>query len=1457
MDREIRNLLERTTQQARRLLEAEYRRQLEGTFDILPDGTIHAEPGGHLSDEERFFRARLVTAIEHRRALGESDEDSVANFRRECAFTFLDRIVALRMLEARGIIKPSVSNGEESSGFANEFLLLAPGLKALPDKGYRIYLESVFDEIGREVGVLFDRTDLAGQLWPDRPKLLELLELLNNRDLDAVWAADETIGWIYQYFNSDDERRQMRADSSAPRNSREMAVRNQFFTPRYVVEFLTDNTLGRTWYEMRQGETVLTERCRYLVRRPNEQFLQHGEEAPQASRTGDRTQEELIRETVFVPYRAPKDPREIRVLDPACGSGHFLLYCFDLLEIIYEEAWEAAIGDLRADFPQKEKLKHWLPELILRHNLHGIDIDPRAAQIGSLALWMRAQRSWNEVPRATRPTIRKTNIVVAEPMPGEADLLDEFCGSLEPKLLGQLFREVFERMKIAGDAGSLLRIETDIAEIVEEARRQWLAEEAPTDRRGDPLLFASAKQRTIFEVERVSADFWTYAERHVFNELRRFALEAANGVGFRRRLFADDAERGFAFIDICRKQFDVMLMNPPFGDASLPSKDYIDQSYGDTKGDVYKAFVEGAYERLLPSGLVGVISSRAGFFLTQSQDWRERVVLRLFRPQVLADLGEGVLDAMVETAGYVLRRINQQEELGLVRQLIPALMTALESGESVLSVPGYSRRRGGLKRHQALQELKALVGAGFMREIPAKVRKFEILDLSNAVMDETPSAKHAEFTCIRLLGLVDKQGRLEEAARSLAAEISPPPNTFLVSPASFSIVPGAPFAYWIDDSIRGLFGTFPRFEGGGRTAKQGLATADDFRFVRAWWEVPSHALLTGLPGDSASEFRNRTKIDKNWAPFAKGGRFSPFYADIYLVVNWKQEAAELKAWVTQLEGGAHWSKRVYSTEYFFSPATTWPHRSQKGFSLRPLPKGCVFGCKGPAAILPSSESLPGLLGVANSRVFRQLLSAQTAFGSYDVGLLQRTPVPELNDPAVADLASNIAEAKRNMEITDELSHSFQLPAVLADSDGTLRGRILNADRHSQETAQQLVRWQQELDESVASLYGIKKTESILDAQRSEKSDQELHDADGDDDDDDVEVRATSKIKVEELLSYAIGCIFGRWNIRFATRALMVGALPGLFDPLPVQAPGAAGACRVEVEILTDDPGHQCDVSAEMEIWFTRVFGEPGHLFMEEANEILGGAGRGLRDWLRDSFFEFHVRQYSKKPRKAPIYWQLSLPSKRYSVWLYYHRMNRDTFWRVLNDFAKPKLAQEERRLSGLRGEAGEIPTPSQRRVIQEQESFVVELATFRDDIETIAPLWDPNLNDGILLNFAPLWKLVPQLPSWQKDLREAWQKLCRNEYDWSHLAMHLWPERVVPKCASDRSLAIAHGLEDNFWQQQTNGKWQQEKVSPAEMKTLVEERSSKAVRASLEKLLAQSASTPTTRRARSAARRNS
>jgi len=390
-------------------------------------------------------------------------------------------------------------------------------------------------------------------------------------------------------------------------------------------------------------------------------------------RRDNRTQEERLRAPFFVPYRAPKDPREIEILDPACGSGHFLLYCFDLLQTIYEGAYDdGALGQaLQVEYPDRQEFRRAVPALILRHNLHGIDIDVRATQIAALALWLRAQRAYGELGLKDdeRPRITRSNIVCAEPMPGEREMLEEFARSLEPAVLGQLVKIVFDKMDLAGEAGSLLKIEQEIESTVAQARAQWQREfQQATDRSGNELLLTRSEmealsdradiQMDLFNVSQITdEEFWQRAEEQVIEALRSYSDKAANGMDYQRRLFADDATEGFAFVDICRKRFDVVLMNPPFGDASKPSKAYIEKNYPRTKNDVYAAFVERGLDWLHPGGLLGAITSRTGFFLSSFRKWREEIVLGEARPTVVADLGQGVLDtAMVETAAYALEK---------------------------------------------------------------------------------------------------------------------------------------------------------------------------------------------------------------------------------------------------------------------------------------------------------------------------------------------------------------------------------------------------------------------------------------------------------------------------------------------------------------------------------------------------------------------------------------------------------------------------------------------------------------------------------------------------------------------------------------------------------------------------------------------------------------------------------
>ncbi len=736
MDKDTRNAIERATQRARKLLEKDFAAQLEAEFDVHESGAVAARAGGHLRAREAFQRERIVAAIEHKRAAGMGAAESVADYLRDAAFTTLNRFVALKMLEARELVQECVTKGEQSAGY-REFCGMAPGLPLLPDStGYRLYIESIFDELSTEVKVLFDRRDPSSVLWPKRGSFEQFLEILNAPELARVWSEDETIGWVYQFFNGQDERRKMREESQAPRNSRELAIRNQFFTPRYVVQFLTDNTLGRIWYEMRRGQTALAQKCEYMVRRPNELFraapsmLEHAPEWVQRALNGDfaaipedldfddavhfahgidgyaserrsaprdddggvgacmqqifeRTghvegsaadlwtalflecradrhsgglgselakpyrdalcqalRKALVEETdaskraVLVPFRAKKDPRDLRILDPACGSGHFLLYSFDLLATIYEEAWndghvsntpsEATGRTLHDDHATIEELRKAIPGLILAHNLHGVDIDPRCAQIAQLALWMRAQKAYRDysIGRTERAQIRRSNIVIAEPLVADDRIAKDFVAKLGDAELGRVFMALVEALNLAGDMGLLLRVE------------QLVARQAKRGQTGN--IFAPPEER-------------------IRAALDRFVREESGATNTRRRLFADDAAHGVALLEVAEKKFDVVLMNPPFGEGSMRAKKEFEGAYPTAKAETYAAFVVRGIELLTSRGRVGAITSRTGFFLSSFERWREEVVLAHAPPTVFADLGAGVLDsAMVETAAYCL-----------------------------------------------------------------------------------------------------------------------------------------------------------------------------------------------------------------------------------------------------------------------------------------------------------------------------------------------------------------------------------------------------------------------------------------------------------------------------------------------------------------------------------------------------------------------------------------------------------------------------------------------------------------------------------------------------------------------------------------------------------------------------------------------------------------------------------
>lgn len=1396
MDQSIRNKLRSVVTQCRKLLEEAVSQVLQGQFGIYESGKkdeVHVEEESrlkNLSEEDKGYRRDIQAHLGHIEALGYKAKDSLAQLVREIAFTHLNRLCAYKMMEARAVwigskpFRESVSRGMKSQGF-QFYLADHPEDKQRFDTGhqdvaYRHFLGWLGALLSEEIGVLFSPTDPANRLFPPQRVLDDVLALLNSDDLKDIWGVDETIGWVYQYFTPKELRDQVRKESAAPRNSYELAFRNQFFTPRYVVEFLTDNTLGRIWYEMRKGDTKLKDQCRYMVRRPVEVFEpqmntdEHRSEKKEELNSSsdicvdpcssvansELSQEELLKQPVHIPHRQKKDPRELRILDPACGSGHFLLYCFDLLLTIYEEAYaDPDLGPkLKADYPTLEALRRDVPRLILAHNLHGIDIDLRASQIAALALWLRCQRAYREMGlKQDRPRITKSNIVCAEPMPGEKEMLDEFLKTLKQdrledlirrvmqvpegtrvratesmvESLGELVRLVWDKMQLAGEAGSLLKIEEELQEAVRSGQEEW-EEKQPLFRFTEFGLTEKPKESYVRYVPGEGVSFWQRAEALVLEALRDYARHAANGGRLQRQLFANDAAQGFAFIDTCQKKFDVVLMNPPFGGSSKPSKAYLEKAYPNSKNDMYAAFVERGLELLLSAGLVGAITSRTGFFVSTFQKWRENVLLGNSSLTLCLDLGIGVLDtAMVETAAYCLQRA-------------------------------------------------------------------------------APTPSSAIFA--KLLAEPNKPAKLTQLIDHLREESTNDPSLFIKNPQDFRDIPASPFAYWVSERIRRLFRDFLPFESDCRKVRGGLKTGDDFRFVRTWWEVPNGAIVSGTSTTAPNDFRTQTKNGRRWVSFAKGGSFSPYFCDLHLVVDWLNDGSQ--SWEFYRQHHQRCGGVVRNPDVYFLPGLTWAYRTHR-LCLQELPSGAIISVRG-SGIFADFAILKCWLALGNSLAVDSIVKlslGRCGHPQFNPGDLQIIPYPTVDnqdESSLEKLALENLSAIKHLQGMCEVSRFGLLPLVLQGFGATLEAGIEAGNTHLTKIRKSIEVNQAEIDELAYKVYGFSDGEMDIVSLASMEGN-----TPGEDDELEEEEAASLDWAIDnrthgaELISHAVGCVVGRWDVRYAAGLTVYPNLPGPFEPLPASPPGMLqNADRVPVRVTTngyplhikhdgiipDDPDHSDDIVRRVREVLELIWKDRAEAIEKESCEILGV--EELRNYFRrpgkGGFWDDHVSRYSKSRRKAPIYWLLQSSKKNYGLWLYYHRLDKDILFKARQNYVEPKIRLEQTRLDSLRSQKTALGAAAKgakkiEKDIERQEALLGELNDFADKLERAAKLnvgkeeklnsdvvYDPDLNDGVVLNIAPLWELVP----W-KEAKNYWEELLEGKYEWSSMGKLLRKKGLV------------------------------------------------------------------------------
>lgn len=656
-------ILEKFVSSAKNLLMQNITELLQQYYGIWIDG--HSIPVEQLSNQDpdivhtaKMLRERLKHLLA---ALPENQNDkerlAVGQLIAEQAFTQLNRFSALRMCEERGLILESIHGGYDSVGFQS-FDAISQVIGMPQYDRYKWYLHSIFDELSIELPAVFDRFSPYGLIFPDESTLLKLLELINSTDLSEwydeqngttvnFWKEDETLGWMFQDYNSLEERRKMREESNKPRNSREMAVRNQFFTPEYIVRFLTDNSLGRIWYEMTKGQSLIGEKqCSYMVKKPDETLTE----------------------------RTIKEPTEILSLDPTCGSMHFGLYLYEVYEFIYMDAWDNH-PNLLIPFREihtRDTFHREVPRLILENNIYGCEIDPRALQIAALSLWLRAQRSYGEmgILPQDRPLIKKSNLVLAEAMPGNKKLLKGLMEELD-KPMQNLIKKIWDKMQFVGEAGLLFKMEKEIEDEIDYLKNNW----TKVNQYRYATLFSSNEEKAKIEMENEARRILKENKEEFFKEITSRLKEAlyqlssklSEEEGYENALFSDDATRGFAFIELCQKRFDCIVMNPPFGEGSENTSSYLDAYYPAWCRNLVCAFFDRMQEMLTDKGKLGAIFDRTVMIKSSYEKFRKRNLCGFITN--CADTGWGVLDANVETSTLVLNK-NCSDVIGVFMDVL-------------------------------------------------------------------------------------------------------------------------------------------------------------------------------------------------------------------------------------------------------------------------------------------------------------------------------------------------------------------------------------------------------------------------------------------------------------------------------------------------------------------------------------------------------------------------------------------------------------------------------------------------------------------------------------------------------------------------------------------------------------------------------------------------------------------
>ncbi|WP_435075263.1 BREX-5 system adenine-specific DNA-methyltransferase PglX [Halorubrum sp. HHNYT27] len=687
LDKAEREHLEDVVTDLRELVEREIEYELEHQYELTS-----REGGEGLSTEEEAIRKKLVEAIEYENPGEKSWQWAYDQYVTGVGYTLVNRLAALRCMEVRGFLDQPVTQIGDSGLTPAAEQVLGERFDVGPDEALIVAFQEACEQLDDEIEILFD-TNSPYTVLDIEPDLFEDAVAELDEIPEAVWRADDVLGWVYEYYN----RPVVEAlDAKNSLEPEDVGPANQFYTPHWVVRMLADNSLGKLYLEATDREDSI----------PDPEALSPDERKNRLVTPEDSPNiPELC--TYLIPDEEPGDapefdhPRELRVIDPACGSGHFLLYAFDILERI----WWAETELDRAEIPAK----------VLEHNLYGVDIDLRSCQLSAFNLYLKARtRAEAEDGAFEMPNV---GIVCADASIAEVeeatDVLDEITG--EGSDLREALDDVIETFQHTEALGSLL----DVSGTLEAA-------------------FDASKTQT----ELGDYNGGTHQSLNSFLKALRRAVDDQTGDSF-----GEQNLRSFLhLLVVLTQEYDTALMNPPYGmRGRMPDavQEYVSERY-DYHQDYYVNFFEVCERLSKRNGRVGMLVPWSFMFRKVFESFRVDFVSQDRAFDFLAEFGYDVLDnAMVGTVGTVVRTAPDEIDDGQFIRLHDVPKADKET--TFLSSAFVSEFDDEIKRRytRSAEDFSIIPGAPISYWVPRELRDLynaeTVLDADNAELPKKES----------------------------------------------------------------------------------------------------------------------------------------------------------------------------------------------------------------------------------------------------------------------------------------------------------------------------------------------------------------------------------------------------------------------------------------------------------------------------------------------------------------------------------------------------------------------------------------------------------------------------------------------------------------------------------------------------------------------------------------------